>query len=233
MVSEIGRAKGPKMNAIPKWEQRTGEKYEVKLSQVVKEASDFLIGKKVIETLEMSPPEFYQQLQFSLDSYILNSKDAAPQTDVQKQRHRQAAGNLRAVKDLIDSIGAHEVSLYTRNAKLGKRPTINIFSKSILESIDYGISFFEKRAERRPGPKPRYNLDLAVECAVEAFEAAARRNFVRNFRIQGKMSSLHSDFVTVDAIFVEKVLKAIDPSITKSNIKTALLKLPPRRSGDQ
>jgi hypothetical protein len=222
---------GPSAKTIAKWEAASGESIDSKIASVCTTALEFLVANKVVASKEMVSQAFAEHIKSCFLSYILNQ--AVQHRSLTTEQFSAAAKKLAAAKALIDSIGPHEIEVYSRAAKLRRRANINIFSKSIQLSVDDAIADFKRRATTRPGPKERIDLEFSVEWAAKAFEVAAGREFKRNFRIHGPMNSPQSDFVTIDAIFVATVLKAVDPRITKSNVKTALLKLPPRRSGDR
>ncbi|MBY5524447.1 hypothetical protein [Rhizobium leguminosarum] len=222
---------GPSASAIAKWEAASGESFETKVATVSSIALDFLEENKVVTSREVVPHVFDQHIKNCVLNFIVHG--LAQDDSVVRKAFSAAAKNLATAKALIGSIGSHEVELYSLAAKRRRRPNINIFSKSILLSMDDAISDFEGRAKAPPGPKERVSIAFSVESAAKAFETAAGREFKRNFRIHGSLKSSQSDFVTIDAKFVEAVLKAVAPGITKSGVKTALLKLPPRRSGDQ
>ncbi|TAX99819.1 hypothetical protein ELH75_01290 [Rhizobium leguminosarum] len=223
--------RGPSAKAIAKWEAESGESLEAKVATVSTIALDLLKVNKVVASTEAVPQVFSQHIKRCIVNFV--AYQTLRDYSAVKEKFSAAAKKLADAKALIDSIGQYEIEMYSLVAKRRRRPNINIFSKSILLSMDDAISDFKRRARTRPGPKERFDLEIPVLCAIDAFEAAAGREFKRNFRIQGSMKSQQSDFVTIDAIFVETVLKAFAPGLTKSNVKTALLKLPPRRSGDR
>jgi len=221
---------GPSAKAIAKWEAEASENFEAKVESVSATAVKYLVDNKVVASAEVLPQFFYKHIKSCIVNFV--AYHYAGDGSARRAEYSAAARKIAAAKAKIDSIGAHEVETYVLGAKRRGRPDINIFSKSILLSMDDAISDFKRRANARPGPRERVDIGSSVECAVEAFEAAAGREFKRNFRIHGSLKSPQSDFVTIDAKFVETVLKAVSPGVSKSSVKTALLKLPPRRSGD-
>jgi hypothetical protein len=130
---------------------------------------------------------------------------------------------LRKVTKLLDEIPERSAHRFLRSSKF----QLGIFSDHFRSSLDYAIERFEHWSKGQRGRPSQLGYILSAEYATKALEVFLGRKFKRDLLMADgikKSSEDRSDqnLVSLDARFVETMLKLIDPSITPKNVKSAL-----------
>lgn len=130
---------------------------------------------------------------------------------------------LRKIAKQLDKIPQRSAHRFLRNSRYRE----GIFSQHFHGSLDEAIERFQHWSLGRRGRPSNVGQIVSAGYVVKALEILLDRPFKRDLSVAaGKRKSPkdRSDwsFVSLDARFAETVLRLIDPSTTRSNVKSAL-----------
>lgn len=130
---------------------------------------------------------------------------------------------LRKVAKQLDNIPQRSVHRLLRSAEHQQ----GIFSAHFHDSLDHAIERFQRWSTLPRGRPSHIGHIVSAEYVVKALEILLERGFKRDLSMADGIKKSPKDrsdqrFISRDARFAETVLRLIDPSITRSNVKSAL-----------
>ncbi len=216
----------------PYWVQMSDEQYEALTDNALAGAVSFIEDNFLPQIPALSErlknAQVLRLARTALQDAIMAQAQASfsdPYADDREmaQEAKATLAALRRMAKLLDKIPERSAQRYLRSSGY----QMGVFSSHFHSSLDDAIERFKHWSISKRGRPSNVGHILSAKCVAKALEIFLDRKFKRDVSMAEGIKKSATDrsdqrLVSLDARFVEHVLKLIDPSTTRSNVKSAL-----------